>query len=149
MLRTSISIYQYLTSVEAILKRICFVLDVLNITIAHHKGFRHVHHGLLGKIMSHLGDESSPPKKRSPLFAVPWPVLRLRCLRWKVYQAAPEEKGPAHPQSSSQRGILLQVGRNIFEGNAKLTYRTLQGLGTSAHTTHFHVAWMIDGKLDS
>jgi len=63
MLRTSISIYQYLTSVEAILKRICFVLEVLNITIAHHQGFRHVHHRLLGKIMSHLGDESSPPKK--------------------------------------------------------------------------------------
>ena len=44
------------------------MLEVLNITIAHHKGFRHVHHGLLGKIMSHLGDESSPPQKKISSF---------------------------------------------------------------------------------
>lgn len=88
------------------------------------------------------------PKKRSPLFAVPWPVLRLRCLRWKVYQAAPEVKARHIHNHLASVESYFKWAHIFFEGNAKLTYWTLQGLGTSAHTTHYHVAWIIDGKLD-
>lgn len=89
------------------------------------------------------------PKKGSPLFAVPWPVLRLRCLSWKVYQAAPEKAERHSHNHLASVESYFKWAHIFFEGNAKLTYWTLQGLGTSAHTTHFHVAWIIDGKLDS
>lgn len=89
------------------------------------------------------------PKKGSPLFAVPWPVLRLRCLSWKVYQAAPEKAERHSHNHLASVESYFKWAHIFFEGNAKLTYWTLQGLGTSAHTTHFHFAWIIDGKLDS
>ena len=126
------------------------MLDVLNITIAHHKGFRHVHHGLLGKIMSHLGDESSPPKKKDLLFLQCHGQCfgYVACVGKCIKQLLKRKARHIHNHLASVE-FYFKWAEIFFEGNAKLTYRTLQGLGTSAHTTHFHVAWMIDGKLDS
>ena len=113
MLRTSISIYQYLTSVEAILKRICFVLEVLNITITHHQGFRHVHHGLLGKIMSHLGSTHCPQKRISS-FCSAMASASVTLLELESISSSSWEGGKAQPQSSSQCGILYTLSGHTY-----------------------------------